>query len=147
VKVYRVRFDAQDWIVEARSFGHAIELWKAFGKAHWGDEWDGTEEPESAELLHDGEVIQEEPTGLIVDAAYTYAVVIKHPGRDWESDVRVDLIHSPHELSPAKVREWVQAKMLGPFQVLYVTQKVNLNRSEAPVAELAIDDDDDGGVW
>jgi hypothetical protein len=45
------------------------------------------------------------------------------------------------------VREWVQAKMLGPFQVLYVTQKVNLNRSEAPVAELAIDDDDDGGVW
>lgn len=54
----------------------------------------------------------------------TIAVVIKHPGRDDPSDVRVDLYSVPDETDPQELREYCQRRMLGPFQVLYVVEKV-----------------------
>lgn len=56
------------------------------------------------------------------------AVVIKHPGRDWEGDVRVDIIEAPQEMTDEQIRNQVQQKMLGPFEVLYVTEKISWDR-------------------
>lgn len=56
------------------------------------------------------------------------AVIIKHPGRDWEGDVRVDIIDVPENTDREAIRKEVMRKMLGPFEVLYITDKVDLDR-------------------
>lgn len=57
-KLYRVTFDGQDRYVEAPDFPRAIEAWKAWGKAEWKEDYDGTEEPESVALVSDDPVIR-----------------------------------------------------------------------------------------
>lgn len=57
------------------------------------------------------------------------AVIIKHPGRDWESDVRIDIMDVPEEMTYAEIRRNLESQMLGPFEVLYLTEKINFNRS------------------
>ena len=54
-----------------------------------------------------------------------FAVVIKHPGRDWEDDVRVDIISTPDYVTSEDVRRLKERQMTGPFQVLYVTEKIS----------------------
>ncbi len=54
------------------------------------------------------------------------AVVIKHPYRD--GDVRVDIVEVPDDMHPFDVKVEIERAMLGPFEVLYVTEKVNLDR-------------------
>lgn len=62
------------------------------------------------------------------------AVIIKHPGRDWEGDVRVDIIDVPENADREVIRREIMRNMLGPFQVLFITDKVNLDRKfEMPV--------------
>jgi hypothetical protein len=60
------------------------------------------------------------------------AVIIKHPGRDWEGDIRVDIIDIPdnadYEIIKEAIRNDVRRNMLGPFEILYITSKINLNR-------------------
>lgn len=57
------------------------------------------------------------------------AVIIKHPYRDWEGDVRVDIIEVPDEnYDVAEIRLQLEAKMLGPFKVLYITSKIDFDR-------------------
>lgn len=56
------------------------------------------------------------------------AVIIKHPGRDWEGDVRVDIMEVPEDTTYDEIRDKVQAEMLGPFKVLYVTEKITFER-------------------
>jgi hypothetical protein len=69
------------------------------------------------------------------------AVVIKHPGRDWEGDVRVDIIDVPEDADREVVRQEIMRKMLGPFQVLFITDKVNLSREfQMPVHNPEIKD-------
>lgn len=58
-----------------------------------------------------------------------YAVIIKHPFRDW--DWRVDIVDS--ELSAAEVRQSVEASMLGPFEVVSVTDRLDLDRKLSAV--------------
>jgi hypothetical protein len=67
----------------------------------------------------------------------TVAVIIKHPGRDWEGDVRVDLKEVPEDEPAHVTRGNAMDKMLGPFQVLYITEKVS-----APVSSPSIETQD-----
>lgn len=52
----------------------------------------------------------------------TYAVIIHHPFRG--NDVRVDLYEVEDDVTAENVKARAEAKMLGPFEVLYVTRKV-----------------------
>lgn len=56
--LYHVRYDGQDYYVEAHCFPVAIGRWKNHVKKLWGREYDGTEEPESVALVHEGPVIR-----------------------------------------------------------------------------------------
>lgn len=62
----------------------------------------------------------------------TWAVVIKHPGRDWESDVRIDIYETSNEATELDVKRTAYQNMLGPFEVLFVTQKINLTKKLIP---------------
>ena len=57
--LYHVQFDGESYYVEAPDFTRAIAAWKTYVKDLWGPDCDGTEEPESAALVHDGAVIGE----------------------------------------------------------------------------------------
>jgi hypothetical protein len=56
--LYLVRFDGQDRPVEASSMTAAIEAWKRWGATEWGDDYDGTEEPEQVVLVSEEEVVR-----------------------------------------------------------------------------------------
>lgn len=58
--VYLIRYDGQVYIVEATSMGRAVEIWTAHVARLWGQEFDGTEQPASCELIHDEPVIRGE---------------------------------------------------------------------------------------
>jgi hypothetical protein len=49
VKLYRVRFDGQDYFVEALSFGDALEVWHQHGRKD-DPKWDDPETPEPEEV-------------------------------------------------------------------------------------------------
>lgn len=59
MKLYHVQFDGSSFWIEAESFAAAIEAWKAHVKVLWENDYDGTEEPESAHLVHDEPVIRQ----------------------------------------------------------------------------------------
>lgn len=56
-----------------------------------------------------------------------YAVIIKHPYRD--HDWRVDIVDVPHDTNPAVIRRIIEGKMLGPFEVIAVTAKLDVDRN------------------
>lgn len=56
----------------------------------------------------------------------TVAIAIKHPIRDW--DFRVDIVEVEDNITNEQIIEAVQREMLGPFEVLWVTERVNLKR-------------------
>lgn len=60
------------------------------------------------------------------------AAIIKHPGRDWEGDVRIDIMEVPDDVDVDKVRQQIQCEMLGPFEVLFITDKINFSRVLKP---------------
>jgi hypothetical protein len=52
MNLYRVVYDSGSYFVEAPSFGKAIEAWQAWAAKNWEDDgWEGTEQPESVELI------------------------------------------------------------------------------------------------
>lgn len=51
------------------------------------------------------------------------AVIIKHPGRDF--DFRVDFYEVPGDASEADIKRYAQSQMLGPFEVIAVTGKLS----------------------
>lgn len=55
----------------------------------------------------------------------TVAVIIKHPYRDY--DFRVDIYNVPLEMPSDKLYEYVMSQMLGPFEIVCITEKVSLN--------------------
>lgn len=59
MNLYHVQFDSQTYYVEAGSFADAIILWGRHVSVLWGDDYDGTEEPESVALVHDEPVIRD----------------------------------------------------------------------------------------
>lgn len=74
--LYLVQFDAQDYYVEAPDFPAAIELWKVHVAKLWGDDYDGTEQPESVALVHDEPVVRvanNEATDAAIEWAGRYA--------------------------------------------------------------------------
>lgn len=54
------------------------------------------------------------------------AVIIKHPGRDW--DYRVDVFEVPDETLEQELHDYVMSQMLGPFQILAITERLSLDR-------------------
>lgn len=56
--LYLVQFDGINYYVEAASFGEAIGKWQSHVKVLWGDDYDGTEQPESVAHVHDEAVIR-----------------------------------------------------------------------------------------
>lgn len=58
MNLYLVQFDNQPYYVEASNFGDAIAAWKRHVAQAWGQDYDGTEEPESVALIHDEAVIR-----------------------------------------------------------------------------------------
>lgn len=58
VKLYHIQYDGQCYWVEASCFAIAILRWKDHVRGLWGEEYDGTEEPDSCALIHDEPVIR-----------------------------------------------------------------------------------------
>jgi hypothetical protein len=56
-----------------------------------------------------------------------YAVIIKHHFRDY--DWRVDIVEVSENVSPQDIKRVIESEMLGPFEVVYVTPKLNTDRS------------------
>lgn len=52
-----------------------------------------------------------------------YAVLVKHFGRDmW--DVRIEIVEAPKEVGPKEVEDFVREGLLGPFEVIAVTDRI-----------------------
>lgn len=51
------------------------------------------------------------------------AIIIKHPYRDF--DYRVDIVDVPEEIPRYLIREYIMSKMLGPFEVIAITERVS----------------------
>lgn len=54
------------------------------------------------------------------------AVIIKHPGRD--NDYRVDIIEVDETWTCDDIVAQIKIEMLGPFEVLALTEKINFER-------------------
>lgn len=54
------------------------------------------------------------------------AVIIKHPFRD--ADWRVDIYEVPESMTDAEIYNYVMSKMLGPFEVMGMTEKIAFDR-------------------
>jgi len=52
------------------------------------------------------------------------AVIIKHPFRDF--DFRVDVYEVPEETSGQDLHNYVMSQMLGPFEIVAITERLNL---------------------
>lgn len=66
MKLYCILFDSRRYHVEAESIAKAVEYWRRHVAVEWGDDYDGTEEPESIALVHDEAVIR----AVIAHAAF-----------------------------------------------------------------------------
>lgn len=58
MSAYTVQFDGQIRVVDAPGFTEAIAAWGDAMQIEWGDDYDGTEQPESVALIDDDEVIR-----------------------------------------------------------------------------------------
>lgn len=52
------------------------------------------------------------------------AVIIKHPYRDF--DWRVDVYEVPEETTGKELHNYVMSKMLGPFEIVAITERLSL---------------------
>lgn len=52
-----------------------------------------------------------------------YAIIIKHPYRD--SDYRVDVVDVPEDTLRHDIFKVIMRNMLGPFEVICITEKVS----------------------
>lgn len=73
MNLYHVQFDSQSWWVEAPTFAAAIEAWHSRVRAEWGDDYDGTEQPDSVAHVHDGGVIRCETAPVSLSPAIVSA--------------------------------------------------------------------------
>lgn len=55
------------------------------------------------------------------------AVIIKNPYRDY--DWRVDIIDVDEDADMAKIRTIIEREMLGPFEILAMTSRINFDRN------------------
>ena len=55
------------------------------------------------------------------------AVIIKHPYRDF--DYRVDIYTVDEDTTNQEIHDYVMSQMLGPFEIIAITSKVNTNCS------------------
>jgi hypothetical protein len=58
MSAYMIQFDGQTRVVDAPGFTEAIEAWHEAMQIEWGDDYDGTEQPESVALIDDDLVIR-----------------------------------------------------------------------------------------
>lgn len=54
------------------------------------------------------------------------AVIIKHSYRD--NDFRIDIVTVDDDVSNYEVRVQIQREMLGPFEVVGISERINFNR-------------------
>jgi len=53
-------------------------------------------------------------------------VIIKHPFRDW--DWRIDICEVPEHMGKHELKKYVESKMLGPFEVIGISDKIDFDR-------------------
>jgi hypothetical protein len=53
-------------------------------------------------------------------------VIIKHPFRDW--DWRIDIYEVPEDMEKHELKKYVESKMLGPFEVIGISDKIDFDR-------------------
>jgi len=53
------------------------------------------------------------------------AVIIKHPYRG--SDWRVDIYEVPEETNDNEIHKYVMSQMLGPFEIIGMTEKISFD--------------------
>lgn len=58
------------------------------------------------------------------------AAIIKHPGRDL--DYRIDIMVVPDNQDLEELRNQLMREMLGPFEVIALTTKINFDRKITP---------------
>lgn len=56
----------------------------------------------------------------------TVAIALKHPMRDW--GFRVDIVEVEDNITNEQIIEAMQREVLGPFEILWLTERVNLKR-------------------
>ncbi len=54
------------------------------------------------------------------------AAIIKNPFRDW--DYRVDILEVDEEWNYQEIYDRLMHEMLGPFEVISITEKINFDR-------------------
>ena len=52
-------------------------------------------------------------------------VIIKHPFRDF--DWRIDIYEVPEDMSHEDVHKYVMSQMLGPFEIMAITNRLSLD--------------------
>lgn len=82
--LYLIQYDSVNYYAEAADLAKAVEAWKAHVKIAWGDDYDGTEEPESIALVHEEPVILvHEDSKAILEIVLREAAAI---GEGWRYD-------------------------------------------------------------
>jgi hypothetical protein len=54
------------------------------------------------------------------------AVIIKHSFRDF--DWRIDICEVPEDMEKNELKKYIESKMLGPFEVVGISDKINFDR-------------------
>ncbi len=106
MNVYQLQFDGEGYIVEAETMSQAIYFWRAHVQALWGDDYEGNEEPESCNLLHD--------EAVITNPENTYRETLRL--RRWVSDLQagmyVNCVYCGHRYGPVSETAVSQADIL-----------------------------------
>ena len=57
--LFQVWFDGEQYWIESKDFTTAIEVWKKHVAELWGDDYDGSETPDSVTRMSEDAVIRE----------------------------------------------------------------------------------------
>ena len=58
LNLYLLIYDDEHYYVEAPRLNEAVSIWKKHVEKYWGDDYDGTEEPQSVQLIHEKPVVR-----------------------------------------------------------------------------------------
>lgn len=52
-RLYLIQFDGEPYYVEAADIADAVAIWRDAMRISWAEDFDGTEQPESATMIHE----------------------------------------------------------------------------------------------
>ena len=68
------------------------------------------------------------------------AVIIKHKFRDY--DYRVDIYNVDDKCSETEIEEHVNSKMIGPFEIIKITTRLNFYKYDSQTPHKSSDNDE-----